>query len=97
MHEIGFTNTEEWLTLVDSARANSGLGPFDPFDIIKFFRDDPLAELSREEAENIDIDWFDEILRTGYYQDINISSSRGSEKSSHYISLNYNNTDENTI
>ncbi len=95
--EIGFANTGEWLTLVDSARANSGLAPFDPFDIIKFFRDDPLAELSREEAENINIDWFDEILRTGYYQDINISSSRGSEKSSHFISLNYNNTDGNPI
>jgi len=95
--EIGFTNTSDWLMLVDSARANSALGPFDPFDIYKFFRDDPVSEVSREEAELIDINWFDEILRTGYYQDISVSSSRGTERSSHYISLNYNNTDGNPM
>ena len=95
--EIGFANTREWLTLVDSARANSGLPPFIPFDIYKFFKDDPLAEITREEAELVNIDWFDQILRTGYYQDINISSSRGTEKSSHYISLNYNNTEGNPM
>lgn len=95
--EIGFTNTSEWFMLVDSARANSGLPAFDPFDITKFFRDDPLAEISREEAELIDINWFDEILRTGYYQDLSVSSSRGTERSSHYISLNYNNTDGNPM
>ncbi len=93
--EIGFANTREWFTLVDSARANSGLPPFEPFDIIKFFRDDPLATLSREEAEHIDIDWFDEILRTGYYHDVSVSSSRGTENTSYYLSLNYNDTKGN--
>jgi len=32
--DIGFTNTTEWLSLVDQGRANRGLGEFDPFDII---------------------------------------------------------------
>lgn len=90
--DIGFTNTEQWFGLVDQARANSGLPPFDPFDIIKFYVDEPLAMLSRSQAQAVNTDWFDQILRTGTYQDINVSSSRGGENGSFYLSLNYNNT-----
>ena len=91
--DIGFTNSTEWFSLVDKARENSGLNPFDPFDIIKFYRDDPVATLTREQAEKIDTDWFDQILTTGIYQDVNVSSSRGSENGSFFLSLNYNNTE----
>lgn len=91
--DIGFTNTEEWFSLVDRARANSGLPHFDPFDIIKFYRDEPVAMLSREQAEKINTDWFDQILRTGSYHDLNVSSSRGGEMGSFYLSLNYNDTE----
>ncbi|MGB9591669.1 MAG: TonB-dependent receptor plug domain-containing protein, partial [Candidatus Kryptoniota bacterium] len=48
--QIGFCDTKEWFSLVDKARANSGLGPFQPFDIIKFFKDNPRSDLSRAEA-----------------------------------------------
>lgn len=95
--DIGFTNTTQWLSLVDQARENSGLPPFDPFDIIKFFRDDPLATLTRAEAEQINVNWFDQILRTGYYQDVNVSSSGGSDRSSYYLSVNYNDTKGNPL
>lgn len=91
--DIGFTNTTEWLSLVDQGRANRGLGEFDPFDIIKFFRDEPTVNLTRQQAENINTDWFDQILRTGTFQDVNVSSSRGSENGSFFLSLNYNNTE----
>ncbi len=91
--DIGFANTEEWFSLVDQARANSGLPHFDPFDIIKFYRDEPVAMLSREQAEKINTDWFDQILRTGSYHDLNVSSSRGGEMGSFYLSLNYNDTE----
>jgi len=95
--EIGFTNTLEWLSLVDQGRANSGLPPFDPFDIIKFFRDDPLATLTREQAEQIDVNWFDQILRTGSYQDVNVSGSGGTEKSNYFLSFNFNDTKGNPL
>ncbi len=91
--DIGFTNTTEWFGLVDQARQNSGLSPFDPFDIIKFYRDEPVAMLTRQQAMNINTDWFDQIMRTGTYQDVNISSSRGSETGSFFLSMNYNNTE----
>jgi len=91
--DIGFTNTTQWFSLVDQARTNSGLAPFDPFDITKFYVDQPVAHLTRQQAMNINTDWFDQILRTGSYQDINVSSSRGSDNGSFYLSLNYNNTE----
>ena len=91
--DIGFTNTQEWFGLVDQARANSGLPAFDPFDIIKFYRDDPVAMLSRDQAEKINTDWFDQILRTGTFHDVNVSSSRGGEMGSFFLSLNYNDTE----
>ncbi len=91
--DIGYANTTEWFSLADQARANSGLAPFDPFDIIKFYVDQPIAMLSRQQAQNINTDWFDQILRTGSYQDINVSSSRGGDNGSFYLSLNYNNTE----
>jgi len=90
--QIGFANTQEWLGLVDQARANSGMSQFQPFDIIKFFKDSPLEQLSREEAQLINTDWFDQILQTGSYNDVNLSSSKGSEHGSYYISMNYNDT-----
>ncbi len=91
--DIGFTNTSEWFSLVDKARANSGLPAFDPFDIIKFYRDQPVAMLSREQAEMINTNWFDQILRTGSFNDMNVSSSRGGEAGSFFLSLNYNDTE----
>jgi TonB-linked SusC/RagA family outer membrane protein len=90
--QIGFTNTTEWFSLMDQARANSGLAPFQPFDIIKFYKDDPLAQLNREEALIINTDWFDQILQTGSYHDINLSSSGGGEIGNYYLSVNYNDT-----
>lgn len=95
--DIGFTNTKEWFALVDKARVNSGLQPFDPFDITKFFRDNPLSAITREQALQINTNWFDQILRTGNYQDLNVSSSRGGEKSSLFASLSYNDTKGNTM
>ncbi len=91
--DIGFAGTDEWFSLVDQARFNSGLPGFDPFDIIKFYRDDPVAMLSRDQAELINTDWFDQLLRTGTFTDLNVSSSRGSETGSFFLSLNYNNTE----
>lgn len=87
--DIGFTNTQEWFSLVDTARSNSGLTPFTPQDIIKFFRDEPLLTLSRDQAKAVNTDWFDQILQTGAYQELNVSSSRGGEDGRFYLSLNY--------
>jgi TonB-dependent starch-binding outer membrane protein SusC len=80
--DVGFTNTQQWFGLVETARKNSNGGvenPFRPNDILAFFPD-PRMELRREEALAIDINWFDQILRTGSFQEYNLSSTRGFEK-----------------
>lgn len=90
--DIGFTSTSQYLDLVDQARFNSGMTAFEPNEIMKFFKDDPLADLNRYQAEKINTDWFDQILRTGSFQNFNASSSQGYEKGSLYLSVNYNDT-----
>lgn len=90
--DIGFCNTDEWFSLVDRARANSGLDPFNPRSITNLFiyrEGEPVSHLTRKQAMAINTDWFDQILRKGTYHEINVSSTRGYKKGSFYMSLNY--------
>ncbi|MCC5929492.1 MAG: SusC/RagA family TonB-linked outer membrane protein [Cyclobacteriaceae bacterium] len=96
--DIGFTNTREWFDLVEEARRNSSkrpnnpdgvFSPFEPRTITAFFRDNPTYELTRNEALAVNTNWFDEILRTGNYQDLNLSSSKGFDGGSFFISAGY--------
>lgn len=89
--EVGFANTLEWFDLVETARKNSNNGqenPFRPNDITAFFPE-PRMELTRDEALKINTNWFDEILQIGNFHEVNLSSKRGFEKGSFYISTNY--------
>lgn len=87
--DIGFANTSQWFSIMDQARANSGLSPYDPNFNINLFIDSPKANMTRQEAENTQTNWFDHILRTGSFQDLNLSTSSGTEKSSYFLSVNY--------
>jgi TonB-dependent starch-binding outer membrane protein SusC len=89
--DVGFTDTREWFALVETARKNSNNGqenPFRPNDILAFFPE-PRMDLTREEAMNINTNWFDEILQIGEFQEVNLSSTRGFESGSFYVSTNY--------
>lgn len=89
--DVGFTNTVQWFDLVETARKNSNGGidnPFRPNDILAFFPA-PRAELTRSEALAVNTNWFDQILRTGTFQEVNLSSTRGFEKGSFFFSTNY--------
>jgi TonB-dependent starch-binding outer membrane protein SusC len=89
--DIGFANTLEWFSLVETARKNSNNGKdnlFRPNDILAFFPE-PRMDLNREEAMNINTNWFDEILQIGNFQEVNLSSTRGFESGSFYVSTNY--------
>lgn len=92
--DIGFTNTSEWFELVETARTNSNNGvetPYDPNSVLNLFKDDPIARLSREEAMQINTDWFDQILQQGSFHDLNLSGSTGFEKGTLYVSFAYRN------
>ncbi len=87
--DIGFVNTQEWFMLMDEALANSGQDPADPQEIIENSFPLPITPISREEAEQVNTNWFDEIMRTGSYQNLNVSTSTGSELGQLYASFNY--------
>ena len=88
--DIGFTTSKQYFELMDAARANSGLTPMTPGDIINTWAfKTPGDTLSRAQAENINTDWFDEIMQKGSFQDYNLSLTMGGAKSQTYASLNY--------
>ncbi len=91
---MGYANTDDFFQISDQARTNSGLSEFQPHDVTKFFteapdRNDTIVTISREAALSTNTDWFDEVLRTGRYQDFNLSTNGGFEKGSYYVSANY--------
>jgi len=87
--DMGFATSAQYFDLMDQARANSGLSPFETSMVTNLFIDDPITEISRQEAERTNTDWYDALLRTGSYQDVNVSTSSGFDNGSYYISANY--------
>ena len=86
--QIGFVNGDTWLQLADQARANSGLSAYDPNSILNNSRD-PNAVLSRNQTVNTN--YFDEALRQGSFTQLDLSTSRGSDNASYFISGQYRN------
>lgn len=87
--EIGFVDGPTWLSLADQARANNGLPPFEPNDILDDSRD-PTATLSRDQIANTN--WFDRALNNNaQFYEVNLSASRANQRLSYYLSGNYRN------
>ena len=86
--QIGFVDGDTWLELADQARANSGLNAYDPNSILNNSRD-PNAVLSRNQTVNTN--YFDEALRQGSFTQLDLSTSRGSDNASYFISGQYRN------
>ncbi|HEV8081557.1 MAG TPA: SusC/RagA family TonB-linked outer membrane protein [Chitinophagaceae bacterium] len=86
--DIGWANTKEFFSIVDKARSNSGLPAFDPAITINSWVGQK-QYITRQQAELINTDWFNEILRQGNFQEYNLSASKAGDKSSLYASLNY--------
>ncbi len=84
--EIGFVNGDQWLSVVDEARANDGLPPFNPNEVLNSAID-PNAVLSRNQTTNTD--WYDIVLQQGSFKDLNVSASKGTDNTSYYISGQY--------
>lgn len=88
--DIGFTTSKQYFQIMDQARANSGMTPMLPSSVINtWLRKNPSDSLSRAQAENADYNWYDQIMRKGSYQDVNVSLGKGEEKSKIFASLNY--------
>jgi len=97
--DIGYCNTTEWLGLVDQALSNSKRSKYDPYSnglLTAGFKDDwdnaiTKGVISREQAEKINTNWFDQILQKGKFMEVNINSSKtfDSGKGQYFMSGNY--------
>lgn len=89
-YDVGYVNTQEWFQVMDAAYQNTFGRNFKIQDYYQFA---PLAfdEIDRAQIEslNINTDWYNEVFRMGSFTDINVSSSKGTEKGSYYLSGNY--------
>ncbi len=96
--EFGLANTNRWFDIMETARANSGFTPieYDPVVHGNVNSIDNSVTLSRAQALATNVNWFDQILRTGNYKDVNFSTTNGTEKGSYYFSGNYR-KDESVI
>jgi TonB-linked SusC/RagA family outer membrane protein len=83
---IGLANTTEWFEIMDIAKKNGGRGVFEPGDILT--ANFPTS-ISRADALNVNINWFDYVLRKGSYQDANFSYTQGLEKGAIFASFGY--------
>lgn len=86
--DIGYCSTEEWFSVLDVASQNEGTGLYDPQYT---YNRTPYAEdfLTREQALAVNTNWFDNILQTGSYHEVNASSTTSFDKGSLYLSGNY--------
>jgi TonB-linked SusC/RagA family outer membrane protein len=94
---VEMADGQQWLRMVDGAFANDQFTrPWEPVvdgGLVSDFVDDPSTYFTREMAESIaasgGTDWLSPIWRQGSIEDVNISASRGTENSSYFISLRY--------
>ena len=89
--QIGYASTSQWIQLADIAVQNQTGNsaalwqPSQTLDPAKV----PFSPLTREQALAINSDWFDVVLRTGQYHDINLNMTKGYENGSVFSSFNF--------
>ena len=89
--DLMIQNGSDWMDLLNEARANSGLDPIDPQQFVRedlYSQDEAGFTLTEAMARGSQANW-DEIIRTGGFHDVNLSTSRGFQGGSFYISANY--------
>ncbi len=92
--DMGFVNTQQWLSLLDQSRVNSGLPvatDINPLLSQINTNIDPNSRIDRNSLANTN--WFNEILRTGAFREANVSISRAFDKGSMFVSGNWRKDD----
>ena len=88
-HKVKYLNTTEWFDIMDEAAIanghSSGFQMSDHYSKVPFSD----VQLTRAQAEKINTNWYDEIMRQGAFQNLNLSVIGGNDKSSYYLSGNY--------
>lgn len=91
--KIAYANTEQWISLADMAvRNQTGVAdalwqPSQTLDPGKV----PFSALTREQALLTNSNWFNQVLRTGEYHDVNLNMTKGYQTGSIFSSFNIRN------
>ena len=89
---IGLANSDEYFKIMDIAKTNTpGIGgTYDPqSDIIQPLLPGWKTPITRAQAMATNTNWFDQLTRQGSFNEMNFSSSKGFDKGSMFVSLNY--------
>lgn len=90
-NRLDLISAEDHLSLRDSARVQRGLDPETADAII--FTPSNGASITRGMADSIaalgGTDWIDQVLRTGYVQELSASAQGGSDKTIFYVGMTY--------
>jgi len=90
-NRLDLISAEDHLSLRDSARVQRGLDP-ETADAIIFTTSNG-ASITRGMADSIaalgGTDWIDQVLRTGYVQELSASAQGGSDKTIFYVCMTY--------
>lgn len=91
--QMGFANSSQWLDLINLSRNNIGLtSPIQ--DNLNALTVNNVGPVRLNASQLANTFWFDEILRdNGGFQEVNVSSSKGFDKGSMFISGNYRKDD----
>jgi len=87
-HDVGYANSKEWFQIMDLAMENSSPGVVFQPSLVLNLRE-TFSKLSRDQAMLVQTDWFDQIIRTGKYQDVNLSSTKALDNANLFTSINY--------
>jgi TonB-dependent starch-binding outer membrane protein SusC len=85
---VEFADTKQWFEMRDKAKQSYGLGNYTMAD---FYGGSGYVteQLTRQQAEAINTDWFKEAMQKGSFHNVNFSVVGGTEKANYFISSNY--------
>ncbi len=87
--DYGYANTDQFFAIVKEGRKNVGITEdWNPFDVLHV-NADYVKPISLAEAQSTNNNWFKKLTRQGSYNDVNLTATGGSEKSSIFFSANY--------
>ncbi len=86
--DVGYANTKEWFQVMDAAYQNTYKRNLEMDD---YYSAAPQATslITREQALTNNTNWYKELFHNGSFNDYNLSSSKGFEKGTLFLSLNY--------
>ncbi len=91
--DVGYANTNDYFNIMDEAYQNSN----EVFDMSEYYSKTPAAnlagvsspQLTRQQAEAINTNWYDQLFQVGTFQNYNLSSMKGTDKTLFFVSGNY--------